>query len=171
MQRWLIEWMEGGSAGEQSSMDSSLCAIVRKYFTSRPFPIVISIFPTSMQAGAFFLRPTLKLLTGAPVFPIPRGASFHVSAQTAKVKSSRDFADMGEVNGRGQTKDRHVDGPNARVLNLRSCTTGISALPRSGRVRWRTNKRGPPIDPLLRTQRPARARRGRRRGTVSSLMA
>jgi len=61
---------------------------------------------------------------GSARVSIPRGASFHVRAETAKGKILNDFADMVEVNGRPNQKIDMSIGPNARSQLAVRVTTG-----------------------------------------------
>ena len=67
---------------------------------------------------------------------VPRNASFHARAQTAKGKIANDFVDMVDVNGRSLQKIDVSVGPNARSQLAVRVTTGdinIAAV-RSDRV-------------------------------------
>ena len=67
-----------------------------------------------------------QITHGSARVSIPRGASFHARAQTAKGKIANDFADMVEVNGRSIQKIDMSVGPNARSqLNVRVTTGDI----------------------------------------------
>jgi DUF4097 and DUF4098 domain-containing protein YvlB len=72
-----------------------------------------------------------QITHGSVRVSIPRGASFHAHAQTAKGKIANDFADMVEVNSRSIQKIDMSVGPNARSELAVRVTTGdisIAAL-------------------------------------------